>query len=124
MTEEEIFALPFDIGRHKSLRYRKAIEVMIGTDGSVHYALPSHQEFLIAKAMEQHHLTREELMAQCPTEYYGDFWSWLIPMSGGYVPAWEIGVFQYPLNRKQVAALRRLKMAGLFRGTVPQPTAS
>lgn len=119
MTEEEIFALPFDIDRHKSLPYHPELEVMIATDGTVEYALPSHQEFLIEKAMQRHNWTRDQLMDACPPEYHYDFLAWLIPESGGYIPVWERGVLNYPLTKEQTASLRKLKMAGLYRGYIP-----
>lgn len=119
MTEEEIYALPFSIERHKSASYPIELEVMIAPDGSVFYAQPSHQEFLINKAMKVRHCTRDELMDACPPEYYLDFMNWLIPQSGGFIPVWERGILNYPLTKEQRATLRRLKMAGLYRGYIP-----
>ena len=120
MTEEEIFKLPFDIERHKSAPYHIALEVMISPEGDVAYALPSHQEFLIAKAMEINNWSRDELMEKCPPEYYADFMTWLIPRAGRYVPVWKCGVLRYPLTSKQISALKKLKLAGLYRGYVPK----
>lgn len=119
MTEEELYKLPFSIARHKSAPYHLKLEVMISPEGEIQYALPSHQEFLIKKAMELHGWTRDELMAACPPEYYFDFIAWLIPQSGGFIPVWEEGVLRYPVTPKQKAALRMLKMAGLFHGVIP-----
>lgn len=119
LTYEDIRKLPFDIGRHKSVRYL-SLEVMIAKDGTIYYAEPSHQEFLIAKAMVQNKMTREELMDACPPEYYANFMDWLIPMSGGYIPVWEIGVLDVSITKEQASALRRLKMAGLYRGAIPK----
>lgn len=124
MTEDELYALPFSIELHKSMPYHLNLEVMISPDGLIEYALPSHQEFLIKKAMKANNWTRDELMAACPPEYYFDFMSWLIPHAGGYVPVWEVGVLNYPLTKEQVGALRRLKMAGLYRGYIPSWTKS
>lgn len=45
--------------------------------------------------------------------------AWLIPQSGGFIPVWEEGVLRYPVTQKQKAALRTLKMAGLYRGGIP-----
>lgn len=120
MTEEEVFALPFDIERHKSLPYHIGLEAMISSDGQIEYALPSHQEFLIKKARERNGWTRQELMDACPPEYYFDFMTWLIPQSGGYIPVWESCILNYPLTKPQLAALRRLKLAGLYKGYIPK----
>ena len=120
MTEDEILRLPFDIARHKEARYLE-LEIMIAPNGAAVYALPSHQEFLVKRAMEMHNWTREELMDACPPEYYEDFMNWLIPLSGGWIPVWPIGILNYPLTRPQVALLRKLKMAGLYHGHIPVP---
>lgn len=121
MINDEFYDLPFDITRHKSIPHL-SLEVMIAPDGTISYALPSHQEFLIAEAMVRNGWTRQELMDACPKEYYGNFMNWLIPQSGGFVPVWDVGVLEYPLTKKQVGALRQLKMAGLYRGFIPKPT--
>ena len=85
---------------------------MIAPNGAAVYALPSHQEFLVKRAMEMHNWTREELMDACPPEYYADFMNWLIPLSGGWIPVWPIGILNYPLTRPQVALLRSSKWLG------------
>ena len=90
MTEDEILALPFDIDLHKSST-NLSFEVMIGKDGTIVYAIPSHQEFLIQHAMAQNGWTREQLIAACPQE----------------------------LSKKQTHALRMLKMQGLYKGYIP-----
>lgn len=119
MIESDIFSSPFDIIRHKSSPYHIPLEVMIAPDGTIEYANPSHQEFLIAKAAQRNNLSRDELMAACPPEFYANFMDWLIPQSGGYIPVWEIGILHYPLTKAQIFALRKLKLAGLYRGYVP-----
>ena len=93
---------------------------MIAPDGTIEYAVPSHQEYLINKAAQRHNCTREELYNLCPQKYYFDFLSWLIVESGGYIPVWENHVYAPVITIKQIAALRRIKMAGLFSGAIPQ----
>jgi len=94
-------------------------EVMIDPDGNVVKALPSHQEFLIMKSMIRYGYSRELLMAACPPEYHYDFMKWLIPMSGGWIPVWNIGIMDYPVTKKQLAVLKKLKVMGFYRGTLP-----
>lgn len=94
-------------------------EVMIDPEGNIVKALPSHQEFLIMKSMILHGYSRELLMAACPPAYYYDFMRWLIPMSGGWIPVWNIGVMDYPVTKKQLAALKKLKVMGFYRGKLP-----
>lgn len=118
MTEDEILALPFDIDLHKSST-NLSFEVMIGRDGTIVYAIPSHQEFLIQHAMIKNGWTREQLIAACPQEYHTRYMQWLIPLAGGFIPVWEYGILDYPLSKKQTHALRMLKMQGLYKGYIP-----
>lgn len=120
MNQQDVLHGPFDIELHKQI-FIDYLEVMIDTDGIVHYAVPSHQEFLISKTMERNHWTREELKNACPKEMYGRFLEWLISQSGGYIPVWKNFVLNYPLNTKQVSTLSKLKSAGLFSGMIPKP---
>lgn len=119
MTEQEVLHGPFSIELHKRT-FTDYLEVMLDTEGGVHYAVPSHQEFLIMRAMERNHWTREELIDACPREKRDFFLEWLISQSGGYIPVWQNYVLRYPLNKKQVSTLRELKMAGLFYGKIPE----
>ena len=111
--------MPFSIERHKATPYHITLEVMIAPDGTIEYAMPSHQEYLIKKAMELHQWSRQELMDACPPEYYFNFMEWLVQESGGYIPVWEQYTMNWTITGKQAAALRQLKMAGLFRGAIP-----
>lgn len=119
MTEDEIYALPFSIERFKMLPYHPDLEVMISVDGTVYYAHPSHQEFLIAKAMERLGCSRDELFDMCPPEYHFDFMNWLIMQSGGYIPVWPRFFLGGPLTNAQWLSLRKLKMGKVFRGPIP-----
>lgn len=53
------------------------LEVVIDENGNIMYAVPSHQEKLISLACEKLNVTRGELNAMCPQEYYCDFTTWL-----------------------------------------------
>lgn len=119
MDKYEILHQPFDIETHKQ-HFTHYLEVMLAPDGSIHYAVPSHQEFLIKQVMRRRHCTREELDDACPPEFYFDYLNWLIPESGGYVPVWENFVYDYPLNTQQRSALCRLKEADLYFGDIPK----
>lgn len=117
--EQKLFSMPFSIERHKAAPYHITLEVMIAPDGTIEYAMPSHQEYLIKKAMERHQWSRQELMDACPPEYYFNFMEWLVQESGGYIPVWEQYTMNWAITGKQASALRQLKMAGLFRGAIP-----
>lgn len=45
------------------------MEVMISPDGEISYAVPSHQEFLIRKAMDANGWSRDKLMDACPPKF-------------------------------------------------------
>lgn len=118
--EQTLFSMPFSVERHKAAPYHITLEVMIAPDGTIEYAIPSHQEYLIQKTMERYQWSRQKLMDACPPEYYFNFLEWLVQESGGYLPVWEQCTLNWPVTKKQAAALRKLKMAGLFKGAIPQ----
>lgn len=108
----------FDLEKHKQT-YVNYLEVLICEDGTVVYAVPSHQEKAIALACSRLHVTRETLEMMCPHEYYGDYMTWLC-MAARVVAVWNAHcVAVYPTS-KQIAALRRLKMAGVYTGSIPK----
>lgn len=117
---KDLLCKPFSVERHKAAPYPIDLEAVIAPDGTIEYAIPSHQEYLIAKTMEKKHWSRQELMDACPKEYYANFLEWLIQQSGGYLPIWPRMTVDWPITHKQAASLRKLKMAGLFKGAIPQ----
>ena len=109
----------FDLEKHKQT-YVQYLEVVILEDGTVEYAVPSHQEKLIALACQKQGVSRQELSDLCPREYYYDFLTWLC-MQANAVAVWNNDCCcGRGINRKQVATLRRLKMAGVYGGTIPK----
>lgn len=110
----------FDIEKHKSA-FTNYLEVIIDANGKVVYAVPSHQEKLIAMARERLGVTREELKSLCPRKYYGDFTRWLCLITGA-MSVWNDWCEYGNPTTKQLGALRKLKMAGLYRGFIPNPS--
>lgn len=111
----EVLRRPFDIEIHKKT-FINYLEVVIKEDGSVVYAVPSHQEKLIALSCEKLDVTRDELNDLCPPEYYFDFMNWLCQVSG-CVSLWNtymVGV----ANSKQVATIEKIIEEGLYRGEI------
>ena len=107
----------FDLKKHKE-RFVDYLEVMILSDGTVQYAIPSHvymAERLAAKAMGT---IVEEIRAMCPAEYYWDYLPWLLGISGA-VAVWNCRCEYKTVTKEQIAMLRRMKMAGVYRGEIP-----
>ena len=109
----------FDLEKHKQT-YVQYLEVVILEDGTVEYAVPSHQEKLIALACQKQGVSRQELNDLCPREYYYDFLTWLC-MQANAVAVWNNDCcYGLGINRKQIGTLRKLKMAGVYGGTIPK----
>ena len=71
MTTQYNLYSEFNPDKHKET-YTHYLEIIIDADGKIMYAVPSHQEKMIALACEKLNVTRDELNAMCPKEYYGD----------------------------------------------------
>lgn len=108
----------FDIEQHKKT-FIHYLEVVIDESGKIMYAVPSHQEKQIALACEKLNVTREELNAMCPQEYYFDLMTWLCKMSGACA-VWEKFIQADKLTEKQIMALQMLKENGLYLGEIPR----
>lgn len=117
MEDEYSIYCDFDIEQHKK-KYVNYLEVLIEEDGWIVYAVPSHQEKAIELACQKLRVNRQELMAMCPKEYYFDFLNWLLIVSGT-VAVWNDFCSAPTVTKKQIASLRRLKMAGIYKGAVP-----
>lgn len=107
----------FDIEQHKQ-HYVHYLEVVMFPDGTVEYAVPSHQEKLIAICCDQLHVSRSELSEMCPEDYYFDFVTWLCNMSG-CVSIWSGAITKpdnQPLTNAQWEMLHKLQDEGLYEG--------
>lgn len=104
----------FDLARHLE-RYPAYLEVVISPEGEVEYAVPSHQEKLIAIACNKLNITRQELADRCPPEYYCDFITWLSDITG-YLSVWYDGVIGTNVTEAQNAVMHRLKESGAYQG--------
>lgn len=107
----------FDIEKHKAT-FPHYLEVVIDADGKITYAVPSHQEKLIKLACDKLSVTRDELKVLCPREYYFDFLKWLCLLTGA-MSVWDDWCEYGNPTAKQVGTLRKLKMAGLYKGMIP-----
>lgn len=105
----------FDIEKHKET-FINYLKVVIHPDGSIHYAVPSHQEYMANYICKRDGITREELDGMVPYEYYTDFRYWLC-MKSGCVEVWNNSVEFYKPTRAQIESLKRLEESGLFKAT-------
>lgn len=107
----------FDLEQHKKT-FIHYLEVVIDENGKIMYAVPSHQEKMISLSRDKLNVTREELNAMCPQEYYFDFMTWLCKISGACA-VWEKFVQCDKLTEQQIRALQMLKENGLYLGEIP-----
>lgn len=120
MSEKYSIYSVFDVEQHKKT-YVNYLEVIIGESGKVAYAIPSHQEALIKIACRKLGVTRQELNAMCPKEYYFDFMTWLCKMTG-CCSVWNEFVVGYEFTAEQVETLELLKSHGVYKGEIPKVT--
>lgn len=108
----------FDLNKHKD-SFNSYLEVMILEDGTIEYAVPSHQEKAIKLACEKLQISRSELDLLCLREWWCDYLTWLLRFSGA-VAVWENRVWYSTISKKQISALKMLKLQGLYKGTIPK----
>lgn len=111
----------FDIQKHKET-YINYLEVLILEDGTVEYAVPSHQAKALEIACKKLNKTKKEIKDICPRAYYWDYLTWILGISGA-VSVWancgENLIRYKTINKKQIATLKRLKLHGLYKGDIP-----
>ena len=114
-NEQKVLHSPFDIETHKKT-FINYLEVIIDTNGIVHYAVPSHQEWLINKICIAKNLTKDNVFDSCPntSDFVRDY---LIPESGGCIPVWNEYYMGEP-NKSQRETLTILKQEGLYTGEI------
>lgn len=113
MDEQEVLHSPFDVETHKNT-FVNYLEVVIHEDGTVEYAVPSHQEKLIGIAMVKLGVTRRQLLEMCPREMMFDFMNWLCKITS-CVAVWD-DFHMGESNEVQQRVLQNLKYHGLYRG--------
>lgn len=116
MSKYDVYC-DFDLKKHQET-YVNYLEVMIDKDGKIMYAVPSHQEKAIEMACTANNVSRGELEKMCPKEYYFDFLTWLL-MQSGAMAVWNTRYECYSASKAQYASLRRLKLAGVYKGSLP-----
>ena len=107
----------FNLEKHKKV-YKNYLEVIILPTGKVVYAVPSHTEKIVAIAMQKYKCTRREILDRCPREYYFDFITWLVRITGT-VSVWNDFCISYNPNKRQINKLIKLKESGVYFGKIP-----
>lgn len=108
----------FDLQKHKRT-YINYLEVLILEDGTVKYAVPSHQGLAENLCMEKLNITRQELYYMT-LNHICDYMEWLLTQTNA-IAVWNEGCITgyNGANSKQIATLKRLKMNGLYKGAIP-----
>lgn len=120
MSEKYSIYSEFDVEQHKKT-YVNYLEVIVGENGKVSYAMPSHQEALIKIACQKLGITRRELNEICSKEYYFDFVTWLCKITG-CCSVWNEFVMGYEFTAEQVETLELLKSHGVYKGEIQKVT--
>lgn len=115
MNDLNVLYQKFDIETHKR-NFANYLEVVILEDGTIEYAVPSHQEKLIKICAVKLSVTRDQLLSLCPKEYHFNFIEWLC-MKSGAIPVWE-RFYIGSCNPKQERTLQLLKSHGLYKGDI------
>lgn len=111
MSKYDVYS-DFDIEQHKKT-FINYLEVVILPDGTVKYAVPSHQEFLINYICEKWGLTREKFNTLVPEQYAFNFLNWLMTVSG-CVCIWT-SFYKGECNFVQIRKIRELIVSGILK---------
>lgn len=104
---------PFDINIHKDT-FINYLEVVISKNGTIEYAVPSHQIKVTDMIAKERNISRKDVEDLCPLEYYTDYNNWLCIESGA-VMVWNNFYMGKP-NDIQIHTLIELMTAGLYHG--------
>lgn len=113
-TQQRVLHSPFDIKTHKET-FIDYLEVVIDEDGVVHYAVPSHMEWMTRYFCEKHGIDRGVLYTMFKTNT--DFLTPIEYLSklSECIPVWISHIYGIP-NEKQNETLHKLANAGLYKG--------
>ena len=112
---QKILRGKFNLETHKEA-FVNYLEVVIREDGTVEYAVPSHQEKLISIAIKKLGVTRKQLYDMCPREYMFDVTKWLCKITN-CVSVWNEFYIGEP-NEMQRWVLQNLKYHGIYGGEI------
>lgn len=105
----------FDLEKHKK-KYIDYLEIVILEDGTIEYAVPSHQMKLLSIAEKKLGKSVQEIGDMCPNEFYARFNEWLCELTNT-VSVWAWFHMGY-CNEIQKEVLQKLKDNGLYSGDI------
>ena len=112
----------FNLSLHKET-YINYLEVLIDKDGTVMYAVPSHQARLEILAAKKNHCSVQDIRDNCPTQWHFDYLTYLIQLTGAVCVWTQFEQHSSEVTIQQCSALRRLKVHGLYKGSlIKNPT--
>jgi hypothetical protein len=113
---------PFDINTHKDV-FIDYLEIVILSDGTIEYAVPSHLEKLFQIACDKYKTTKESLLKTFQEEsrtngICGDIdpFESLMRMTGA-IPVWNM-MHMGTCNEAQAASLDKLRQERLYTGPI------
>ena len=118
MPETYNLYCPFDIEKHKKT-YINYLEVVILEDGTIEYAVPSHQEKAISIACKKLHCDRDHFIDVVSKDHIMDWYEWLID-TAGVVMVWDRQLHFHSITQAQIDSLKKLKEAELYFGSIPR----
>lgn len=114
-NEQEVLKSKFDINIHKET-FINYLEVVILEDGTIEYAVPSHQLKVINIITQSRNITHQQVSDLCPPEFYFDYNTWLCSEAKA-IMVWNDFYVGEP-NDVQIQTLLKLMQAGLYNGKV------
>lgn len=113
--EQAVLRSPFNVEVHKET-FINYLEVVILEDGSIEYAVPSHQLKVTDIIAAQRNITRKDVFDICPPEYYLDFNFWLCKEAKA-IMVWNRFFIGKP-NNAQIQTLLMLMEEKLYHGGI------
>ena len=109
LDEQAVLHGPFDLATHKAT-FTNYLEVVVTPDGTIIYAVPSHQRVLERIYQAAHGVAAEDAV---PRERWLDMLDWLMEETG-CVCAYTAGVLGRPTTVEQEEAIAMLRREGLI----------
>ena len=113
--EYTVLHSPFNVEIHKET-FINYLEVVILEDGTIEYAIPSHQLKVTDIIASKRNITRNDVADLCPPEYYFDYNNWLCKESNT-IMVWNNFYMGEP-NDAQLQTIIMLMKENLYRGGI------